>query len=412
VVLEANQEWRFETQIQPQDVVSIKLLSGTAEIFGSELAQDATYTFSVAKLALFTYTGCEFQWTGSPASEYIGEETPVPVYLNLHLSLEKMRVSKGPTVLITGPKDTGKTSLAKTLTAYIVKRMGTNPGPIAVNLDPAAGFVSVPPGAVSAAHINGLLDPQSASGWGDANETGLAATHIPTRAPLSYYYGHDSVKASPACYENAITKLSESVNEKSKSLPAGVIIDTPHVKHGDYEMTETIVKLFKVDVIVVIGHERIYSDLRKRFADKFPSASVVRVPESGGVVEREDSYIRAVQQKQIREYFYGSPTASHVLNPFSTSLDLSKKVIYRVLEVEKTNKAAALSGLVEAIEDLSVLQNSVLALIQKESVEQPGESLNYPIMGFMHVSEVDESENRAKVLIPIRGQIPPGILLA
>lgn len=55
-------------------------------------------------------------------------------YMNLHFALDRLRTpAGGPRVLITGPEDSGKTSLIKILAAYALKS-GRNP--ILVNLDP------------------------------------------------------------------------------------------------------------------------------------------------------------------------------------------------------------------------------------------------------------------------------------
>lgn len=116
-----------------------KLLSGTAEIFGTEIVTEQTYTFVGKKAAIFTYHGATLSIKGSPNVAYVAEETPMLSYANLHFALEKLRQladdnqSKGPRVLIIGSEDAGKTSLTKILISYAV-RQGRKP--IVVGLDP------------------------------------------------------------------------------------------------------------------------------------------------------------------------------------------------------------------------------------------------------------------------------------
>ena len=120
-------------------LTSFELVSGTAEIFGTEMVGEQTYTFVGTKAAIFTYHGASLSVRGSPSVAYVAGETPMTSYANLHFALEKLRQqaedsqSGGPRVLILGSEDAGKTSLAKILTSYAV-RQGRNP--ILVGLDP------------------------------------------------------------------------------------------------------------------------------------------------------------------------------------------------------------------------------------------------------------------------------------
>ena len=114
-------------------------MSGTAEIFGTEVVTEQPYTFVGTKAAIFTYQGATISVRGSPAVAYVAGETPMLSYANLHFALEKIRQnaednqSNGPRVLILGSEDAGKTSLAKILVGYSV-RQGRSP--VLVGLDP------------------------------------------------------------------------------------------------------------------------------------------------------------------------------------------------------------------------------------------------------------------------------------
>ena len=90
--------------------------------------------------------------TGQPSTEYVSEETPMTAYANLHVAFEGMRVraldrangnmhandtagTEPPRVLILGPENSGKTSIAKILINYAT-RAGQNWSPMLVNVDP------------------------------------------------------------------------------------------------------------------------------------------------------------------------------------------------------------------------------------------------------------------------------------
>ena len=125
--------------LQSTEADRVKLTSGTAEIFGTEIITEQPYTFVGTKAAIFTYHGATLSVRGTPAVAYVAGETPMLSYANLHFTLEKIRQhaedsqSKGPRVLLLGSEDAGKTSLAKILVGYSV-RQGRNP--VLVGLDP------------------------------------------------------------------------------------------------------------------------------------------------------------------------------------------------------------------------------------------------------------------------------------
>jgi polyribonucleotide 5'-hydroxyl-kinase len=88
------------------------------------LATNVEYQFSGRKLAVFTWHGCDIESSGKNAVEYIGYETPKQSEINIHFALNNLRKEAkeqdeiGPRVMIVGPTDVGKTSLAKTLVSY------------------------------------------------------------------------------------------------------------------------------------------------------------------------------------------------------------------------------------------------------------------------------------------------------
>lgn len=94
--------------------------------------------------------------TGHPSTEYVSEETPMAAYANIHFALEAMRVralepqgqstgtppyerdgerGEPPRVLILGPENSGKTTIAKILANYAT-RAGQEWRPMLVNTDP------------------------------------------------------------------------------------------------------------------------------------------------------------------------------------------------------------------------------------------------------------------------------------
>lgn len=58
---------------------------------------------------------------------YVAKQTPMLTYANVHAALEQLRdqavenESRGPRVLVTGPKDVGKSTICQILTNYAVR---------------------------------------------------------------------------------------------------------------------------------------------------------------------------------------------------------------------------------------------------------------------------------------------------
>jgi polyribonucleotide 5'-hydroxyl-kinase len=247
--LAANTEYRFEVAFSR--TLTVKLQSGTAEFFGTELAPATTYTFQGTKGAIFTWHGCKLDIGGDVESDYVAEETPMMSFANLHFALENLRdrsaasggVEMGPRVLVVGPENSGKTSLVKTLASYAVK---TGRQPMVVNLDPRQGMLSVP-GSFSAAAFSSIVDIEE--GWGSSPISGPSP--VPVKMPLVYHYGLKDPEEGKV-FRPLVTRMALAVTsrleEDKVSKQAGFIIDSAGAvsqgKNGVYDNIEHIVSEF------------------------------------------------------------------------------------------------------------------------------------------------------------------------
>ncbi|KAH8705508.1 putative mRNA cleavage factor complex II protein Clp1 [Talaromyces proteolyticus] len=379
--LRAGSEWRFE--IAFGSTIQVKLLTGTAELFGTELAQLQTYTFSGTKAAIYTWHGCALEvnagegvalpngfapggmssegtsrgyGAGGCQSEYVAEETPMVEYANVHFALETMRQEAqteggkdGPRVLILGPENAGKTSLAKILTGYATK---VDRQPIVVNLNPTEGMLSVP-GTLTATAFRSMIDVEE--GWGSSPMSGPSP--VPVKLPLVYFYPMKSpLDADGNVFKPIVSKLAVSVTarmaEDDDAREAGVIIDTPGILgQGTPKALEIIhhivtefsgmppVNTRMVSTILVLGSERLYSTMVKNYEQKPTSSAsaahsderitVVKLSKSGGCVDRDEAFMKSVNESQIRSYFFGNAMASatSVALPSSSSSSSSSSKI-------------------------------------------------------------------------------------
>lgn len=433
ITLEKQSEWRFE--VPYGRTLKIKVLEGTAEIFGTELPLGVDFNFQGTKAAVYSWHGCvlEYVASGQDISEYTSDATPVPIYANLHFALQSLRAStddlvskqqniRGPSVLLLGPQDCGKTSLAKTLVSYANKQQSF---PMLVNLDPTEGVFAVP-GALSAAPISDILDVEA--GWGASPTNGPSP--IRPKQPLVYSYGLESPLKNIKYYKQELNRLGVGVAARmaadSVVNGSGIIIDTPyHVvsdKTQGYSIVSNIVADFGVSVIVVVGHEKLFADMQKRFKDRSSEITIIKVPKSGGCVERDEVYMRKVQSETIQQYFYGSP--KHPLAPFTATVDYSVVTVYRVAEESVLNNDSVLpigqedsrakegesnpeeNGTLIKVDTSAILQNCVLAVLDAARFDSVDVIQESETIGFVHVVEADDAKHKLKILMPVPGRLP------
>ncbi|KAF1919721.1 Pre-mRNA cleavage complex II protein Clp1-domain-containing protein [Ampelomyces quisqualis] len=421
--LAANTEYRFEVGFSR--VLTVKLQSGTAEFFGTELAPSTVYSFQGTKGAIFTWHGCKLDIGGEVESDYVAEETPMMSCVNLHFALEQLRdrsvasgsAEVGPRVLVVGPENSGKTSLVKIMTSYAAK---SGRQPMVINLDPRQGMLSVP-GSFSAAAYSSIVDIEE--GWGSSPISGPSPT--PVKMPLVYHFGlRDPEEAK--VFKPLVTRMALAVTsrleEDKLSKQAGFIIDSSGAisqgKNGVYENIEHIVSEFSVNILITLGSERLYSDLARKFAhrDPFESVTVLRLDKSGGCVDRSEEYMKAVRHAQVREYFFGH--GENTLAPSSQTCDFGDLNVFQITEDDMAlhrsadyNEYAPLavnlsSSIYTRVTPSSALQNKLLAITTAAPTDSQDVIRDSSLKGYIYVADVDEVKKKVRLLSPQPGMIP------
>lgn len=233
--------------------VSVRLTSGTAERDGTELALNHTYRIARAtKSKITTYTGCALEVSGEVDHDRVAqyarpEDAPALAHLNLHLALQAQRRKKkssrgggggaGPRVMICGPRNAGKTTLARTLVA-LATRMGEQP--LVASVDPREGLLALP-GTVSAAVYGTVMDVEEpAGGFGVSSTPSSGPSVVPVKLPIVYYFGRERVEEDMLLWKDLVGKLAGSVRAKlaaNESVEsAGLVLDTPAVSAGQGEV--------------------------------------------------------------------------------------------------------------------------------------------------------------------------------
>lgn len=411
-------EYRFEVDFDAEAPFCFKLLSGTAEIFGSELAEGREYSVTGCKLAIFSFSGATLTVSGGPcAVEYLSTEPPVAqnALVNFIAALENEQnfpePGQIPRVLVLG---SGRNTVCRTLVNYAARRhlsaANNQPRPIVVDLDVSNG-ASLLPGTLTACAPDRPVEVHES--W----------SQLPDGQLVSFFYGSQAVADNPKFYR----KLAERLGELVYSRPANAVfaVAPPELSSGEQggDLLTDLQKYFRFNVILVVGNERLFVTVSKQFTE-LGSVRVFKLPKSGGIVDKDAAFRRALQHAQFRSYFYGSQQEFH---PFSLSLQAENVTIFRVgdasslapssalplgatrkIDSSRLTKVTGLSPAQLLYSVLGVLGDSCAAFDPETSLQ---EAALAPMAGFVHVLDVDEQKQSMTVLSPCAGNLPTKYLI-
>ncbi|CAH7685395.1 hypothetical protein PPACK8108_LOCUS19910 [Phakopsora pachyrhizi] len=411
--IRALQEYRFE--LDRDERISIRLLRGTAEIEGLELSSNQTYQLGdELRSSIFSWHGCDLEMSRA-STDYVAEESTIPTYFALHLALEKLRLSSvqprhflpivqpptrlknssrvedlneerpGPRVMVIGTVSSGKSTLIKTLANWAVRSGRTKlegPGLLLVNLDPNNGGFTIP-GTFSIAPLNvSIPTTTSVLPLGSTPTTGPPSTNdqvpnpslfAPALNALTFYYGHSqlgrNLDQASALIKRMGTSLEARIENSCETAlwRGGVLVDCPaeFSDKGKSHLVKETVRAFGINVLVVLGSERLYLEIKK-LMNTNKTVEVIRVPKNGGATDLDLNYRKRLESNQIRSYFYGGPSLSQgQLSPFTIVVKFDDLSIFRIGGDAQVPSSALPLGATSSLKptsliriDLSVNENS------------------------------------------------------
>lgn len=409
VKLDKESELRIE--VAETSSLRLRLLNGTAEIFGTEIAPEIWLTFPPRlKFAVFTWHGATLEMDGATETDYTADETPMISYVNVHAVLEARRnrakasssgdfdSSQGPKVIVVGPTDSGKSTLSRMLLSWAAKQGWK---PTFVDLDIGQGSITMP-GCVAATPIEMPIDPVEG---------------IPLEMPLVYYYGHVNPSVNVDLYKILVKQLAQTLERQfagnAESRAAGMVVNTMGWVEGiGYELLLHAIDTFKADVVLVIGQDKLCSVLKDALKSK-SKVDVVKLQKSGGVVSRNAKFRQKSRGYRIREYFYG---LANELSPHSNIATFSDLSIYRVGGGPQAPRSALPIGAEPVADPLRVvpvnISHDLLHLVVAVSyAKEPEDIVTSNVAGFIYITDVDVQRKKLTYLAPSAGELPSKILI-
>lgn len=401
--LQIENELRFVIGSETSDV-TLELLSGFAEILGTEVIQKKVYKFPPSSsVALYSWMGCSVKLSGRVEIAEVSSDSLIMIPVNIHACLEEMRIiaenekKLGPVSMVVGPTDVGKTSFCHMLLNYAA-RMGRRP--VYVDLDVGQNSVSMP-GSICVLPIEKPSD---------------VIDGFCQKALSVYPFGYKSPGHNIALYFLLVKKLGQMIKNRRKNAnentrASGLIIDTcGWVRGQGYTAITLAACSFEIDTLFVVEEERLYLQLKK---DMPNSVRVVYVPKQYGVFERSRHLRVKNRENRIWEYFYG-PRAN--INPFTIPVNFSDISIYKVLSTA-CGPETVIDAENVSVDDISIvtvsfdtnLENCILGLSYADKVDENLMVTN--IIGFVCVTKVDMMREVVTLLSPQPGPLPNKIFL-
>ncbi|KAK2966939.1 hypothetical protein RJ640_002124 [Escallonia rubra] len=405
-----DKECELRVEVSPEAPLRLRILSGTAEIFGTEIPPEIWLTFPPSlKFAVFTWYGATIELDGTTETDYTADETPMISYVNVHAVLEGRRnrakaspddsvSSQGPRVIVVGPTDSGKSTLSRMLLSWAAKQGWK---PTYVDLDVGQGSITIP-GCIAATPIEMPID---------------SVEGIPLEMPLVYYYGQVSPSLNADLYKVLVKELAQTLERQfagnAESRAAGMVINTMGWIEGvGYELLLHAIETFNVTVVLVLGQEKLCSMLKDVLKSK-PGVDVVKLQKSGGVVSRSGKVRNIARKSRIREYFYGP---SNDLSPHSNVVNFNDLSLYRIGGGPQAPRSALPIGAEPAADPTRLvpvnINTDLLHLVLAVSfAKEPDQIISSNVAGFIYITDIDMQRKKITYLAPSAGELPSKFLI-
>jgi len=423
---------------------------------------------------------------------YVSEETDANVaYVNTHAQLEAMRDEalasllpatnpqqgmlsdknegendnsdvEGPRVLLIGPADCGKSSLARVLSSYAVKLGRT---PLLVDLDASQNMLSVP-GTMAVCPISADGISAESNGTASLMMNGGGGSNNAVM-PFVLWYGSQDLNDHPDLYKAQLEKMGKAIDGRLSgdvdARASGVIVNASGlIEDVGYTYLLHAIDAFRINVVLVLGHDRLYSMLGTHFKKQAQQQQLqnedrttteivkvtkqpklIKLPRNGGVVSRDAAFRRALRSQSIKRYFYGDTIPPKPTDTTTTSTSAAStqyrftpsliEVPFSDVQLHKLSNISLSASMLPVSAKQSTdpiqlttlsssditpkFQHAVFAVCHPSAVEkyeQSGRARDLylsGVAGFVAVEKVDVIKEVLSLLSPCAGSLPSQHLL-
>ena len=332
--------------------------------------------------------------------------------------------------------------------------------PTLVDLDVSQNLLSIP-GTVAASTIT--LDNISPAA--QASSTNIA----PNTSSLVLWHGSTDIKSNTDLYKAQVKKLGESIDlrlnrkiaadgvaagdqtntNQMDGKASGIIVNTSGwIEDKGYQMLLHTVEALRINVILVLKSEKLYSMLVSNFkkvkenmnseggAANFQVPKVIKLRESGGLCPRNTDFRSITRRDCIKRYFYGDSIISKSIKPEEPvqivsqytpgmiELPFSELTLYRLSGVSLSASMLPVSAkqATDAVQLTPVkmepsLTKAVMAVCHPTAVNSymsSGDARDLylsGISGFVVVDKIDVETEILSLLSPCAGELPSKTLL-
>lgn len=325
---------------------------------------------------------------------------------------------------------------------------------------------------------------------------------LPNTNTLAFWYGSTDLSTNPDLYKSFLDKMGQCIdarlsngrndnsnnnsnnngnanpqeNQLIDAKSSGIIVNgCGWIEDMGYELMKHTIQALHINVVLVMGHDRLYSMLSTNYNkmreqkqngdvsihEGMAIPKVIKLARSGGIVSRDSSFRRVSRSLSMKQYFYGesivSPSAytnvaasisasgsmlggagrsnglsvptSSLVNQFSPALielSFADVTIYKMDNVSLSASMLPVSAKqtsevvqLNQIHDIGItLKHSILAVCHPMSVEkyeqsgEPSDLYMTGVTGFVVVEKVDVNREIISLLSPCSGALASSTLLA
>ncbi|OQR86411.1 ubiquitin family protein [Achlya hypogyna] len=211
---------------------------------------------------------------------------------------DSTRGDRPPTVLIAGPMDAGKSTLARAVLWHALESW-PDEAVAFVDLDVGQGDLGVP-GCVGAT----VLTQAALQKHDDILADGAAQKYpLALRGGVSYFVGDISLAAVPNIFKVYASELAQGLKAQRRinpALTAAVVNTCGWIDDLGYRLLLHAAQSFAVDAVVVLGSHGLYDRLLQ---DLSPSTQLLSLPRAPEAARRSTAARRSARDDRFRMYF-------------------------------------------------------------------------------------------------------------